>query len=179
MTFSLLLWDRREASELTSLSRTGLGKLNRLARTFGLLIPAGLTCRRGEKSQDISLKPSLEDFWPSFKHCHRFQLLLLFSPLYEPCRWEQSKLDFFSLLVEESCVLLGQEPSFCKNQTRQRNLTDRNQQFTNGSSFFFFKATGTERRPEECVMSEEDVLINTNWKQLCLIRLNHFHPPGC
>ncbi|GAA6218837.1 uncharacterized [Lates japonicus] len=42
----------REASELTSLSRTGLGKLSCLARKSGLLIPAGPTCRRDEKLQE-------------------------------------------------------------------------------------------------------------------------------
>lgn len=35
-----------------------------------------------------------------------------------------------------------------------------------------------EQGLKECVRSESDVLMNTNWRQLCLIRLNYFHPPG-
>ncbi len=31
---------------------------------------------------------------------------------------------------------------------------------------------------KECMRSENDVLMNANWKQLCLIKLNYFHPPG-
>lgn len=49
MVFSLLVLDSREASELTSLSRTGLGKLSRPVRKSGPLIPAGPTCWRDEK----------------------------------------------------------------------------------------------------------------------------------
>lgn len=48
IAFTLLLFDSREASELTSLSRTGLGKLSRPDRKSGLLIAAGLTCRGDE-----------------------------------------------------------------------------------------------------------------------------------
>ena len=49
MAWSLLAFDRREASTLTNLSRICLGKLNRLARKSGLLIPTGPTCR-GDQS---------------------------------------------------------------------------------------------------------------------------------
>lgn len=48
MTFSRLVCDKRDASELTSLSRTGLGKASLLVRRSGLLMPSGLTCRGRE-----------------------------------------------------------------------------------------------------------------------------------
>ncbi len=65
MTLSLLVRDSWDASELTSLSRTGLGKLCRLARKSGLLIAAGPTCRRDERLTLFFLWLKSKTLWPA------------------------------------------------------------------------------------------------------------------
>lgn len=63
IVFCLLLFDRRDASELTSLSRTVVGKENRLARKSPPFRPTGATYSRNSSCQDAKLAQPLNEPW--------------------------------------------------------------------------------------------------------------------
>lgn len=68
MVFCLLAFDSREASKLTSLSRTLVGRLKRVAKKSAPFIPAGKTCRRDESVYIFIM--SKRDLWEVWRHCN-------------------------------------------------------------------------------------------------------------
>lgn len=60
-----------------------------------------------------------------------------------------------------------------------KNHSQKEISWWNLQQLFQLKKTRNEsRRRKECARGEKDVLMNTNWKQLHLIRLNYSQPPG-